>query len=180
VPDYDFKLQFAALEIPSLATRYEYEDDAECQAAGARARERGHYTRAELITVCGWKTDRSRGRVKSNTERHVVAATRRAFAATDERAWMRELTSLKGVAVRTASVLLHFAFPDEYPILDVRALESLGVETKSYSMKLWLAYLAACCELAAPCGVSIRTLDKALWQYSKESSPPRTRRSRCD
>jgi hypothetical protein len=34
--------------------------------------------------------------------------------------------------------------------------------------QLWLAYLKACRELGARCGVSIRTLDKAPWQHSKE------------
>jgi hypothetical protein len=53
----------------------------------------------------------------------------------------------------------------------VRALESLGVVGRSsYSVTFWLAYLAACRELASRHGVSIRTLDKALWQWSKERS----------
>ena len=71
----------------------------------------------------------------------------------------------------TASTLLYFAFPDDYPILDIRALESLGVKPRStYPVSFWLEYLDACRELAARAGVSIRTLDKALWQYSKELS----------
>ena len=36
------------------------------------------------------------------------------------------LVKLNGVGVPTGSALLHFAFPKDYPILDVRALESLG------------------------------------------------------
>ncbi|HEY2651278.1 MAG TPA: hypothetical protein VGI50_05105, partial [Solirubrobacteraceae bacterium] len=68
--------------------------------------------------------------------------------------------------------LLYFAFPDDYPILDVRALESLGVKPRStYPVSFWLDYLEACRRLARDAGVSIRTLDKALWQHSKELSP---------
>ena len=37
-------------------------------------------------------------------------------------------------------------------------------------MSFWLEYLEACRALAGRAGVSIRTLDKALWQYSKELS----------
>ena len=82
---------------------------------------------------------------------------------------MEALLTLTGVGVPTASTLLYFAFPDGYPILDVRALESLGVEARSqYPVSFWLAYLSACRELAARCGVDLRTLDKALWQHSKE------------
>jgi hypothetical protein len=55
------------------------------------------------------------------------------------------LLELAGVGVPTASVLLYFAFPDLYPILDVRALESLGVKSRSqYPVSFWLEYLLAC------------------------------------
>jgi hypothetical protein len=66
---------------------------------------------------------------------------------------------------------LYVAFPQEYPILDVRALESLGVKGRStYPLSFWLAYLEACRTIARQAGVSLRTLDKALWQRSKELS----------
>jgi hypothetical protein len=59
----------------------------------------------------------------------------------------------------------------EIAILDVRALESLGVKARSqYPVGFWLGYLAACRELADRNAVSLRTLDKALWQHSKEAS----------
>ena len=179
MPDRVFELKFPASRIPELAGRYVYDDDAGCRAAGAAARARGHYTRSELIVICDWKTSRSRALVASNRSPVVVARTRAAFRATAERLRMMELIKLNGVAVRTASVLLHFAYPDRYPILDVRALDSLGVTTKPYSIKLWLEYLEACREFAVEYGVSIRTLDKALWQHSKESSPHGPR-ARCD
>jgi hypothetical protein len=84
---------------------------------------------------------------------------------------MAALLELEGVGVPTASTLLYCAFPADYPILDVRALDSLGVKPRSqYPIAFWLSYLAACRELAALGGVSIRTLDKALWQHSKERS----------
>jgi hypothetical protein len=36
-------------------------------------------------------------------------------------------------------------------------------------VSFWVGYLHACRDLAAEHGVSLRTLDKALWQYSKET-----------
>jgi hypothetical protein len=75
------------------------------------------------------------------------------------------------VGAPTASTLLYVAFPDDYPILDVRALESLGVKSRStYPVSFWLAYLEACRTLARENGVSLRTLDRALWEHSKERS----------
>ncbi len=115
---------------------------------------------------------RSRPKVAANTEAAVVGATGRALAAVDEASRIAALLELEGVGVPTASTLLYFAFPDDYPILDVRALESLGVKPRStYPVSFWLEYLEACRRLARDADVSIRTLDKALWQHSKELSP---------
>ena len=81
------------------------------------------------------------------------------------------LLALASVGLPTASVLLHFALPEALPILDVRALESLGVTGRSsYTPAFWAGYVTACHELAAANGISLRTLDRALWQYSKERS----------
>jgi hypothetical protein len=128
------------------------------------------------VTVCRWKTARSAPKVASNSAAAVRAATGRAFAAEDPAERVSELLALSGVGVPTASVLLHFAFPEALPILDVRALESLGVIGRSsYTPDLWAGYVTACRELAAANDVSLRTLDKALWQYSKERSAPTPR-----
>lgn len=79
------------------------------------------------------------------------------------------LLELAGVGVPTASTLLYFVFPADYPILDVRALESLGIKPRSaYPVAFWLEYLSTCRTLARRARVDIRTLDKALWQHSKE------------
>jgi hypothetical protein len=164
-----FKLQFPPQEIVALAGRFAPSDDTRLLAVGAAVRGRGHYTRAEFIEVCAWKTPRSRPKVASNPEAVVAAATGRALAATDETERITTLLELAGVGVPTASVLLFVAMPNDYPILDVRALESLGVTPRSqYPVSFWLAYLGACRELARRFGVSLRTLDKALWQHSKE------------
>jgi thermostable 8-oxoguanine DNA glycosylase len=121
--------------------------------------------------VCRWKTPRSGPRVAANTAADVEAATRAALATIDEHARMTALLELTGIGIPTASTLLHFAAEDGYPILDVRALESLGERGRStYTVSYWLGYLEACRSLAAEHGVDVRTLDKALWQYSKERS----------
>jgi hypothetical protein len=166
-----FEMQFPCAEVTALASRFSYQDNPRFAVVGEAARARGYYTREEFILVCGWKTVRSRPKVASNSEAAVVEATGRALASTDEAARMDALLELDGVGVPTASTLLYVAFPTDYPILDVRALQSLGVKARSqYPVSFWLSYLEACRELAARCGVSLRTLDKALWQHSKERS----------
>lgn len=168
-----FELQFPPGQIQALASRFPDTDDARCRAAGAAARARGHYTRSEFIDLCRWKTPRSTPRVAANKPKAVARETGRAFATDGEAERMLALLELDGVGVPTASTLLFFAFPDAYPILDVRALDSLGVRPRSqYPVSFWLAYLDTCRGLADRHGVDIRTLDKALWQHSKERSMP--------
>ncbi len=164
-----FRLQFPASEIEELASRFGSIGDAHLLAVGTAVRARGYYTRDEFLEVCAWKTPRSRPKVASNTEAAVIEATRQALAAADEATRLSALLELTGVGVPTASTLLYCAFPDDYPILDVRALESLGVRPRSqYPVSFWLEYLRACRGLSHRHGVTIRTLDKALWQHSKE------------
>jgi hypothetical protein len=165
-----FELQFDPSEIETLAARFSYEDDGNARAAGHSARRRGFYTREEFLTVCEWKTKRSRPKVAVNSEEAVQRATTVSLdRAGDEKQRMEALTSLAGVGVPTGSALLHFADPGKYPILDVRAMSSLGCRPRTtYPVEFWLDYLDVCRTLAREHGVAIRTLDKALWQRSKE------------
>ena len=164
-----FRLRFPVTEIQALAARFDFDVDDDVAAAGAAARRRGHYTKSELLLISEWKTVRSKSRVAQNTEAFVEAITGAAFATADEFERMAALCALRGVEAPTASVLLHFAFPDRYPIIDWRALESLGEPAQAtYPIKYWLAYVSACRELAEQAGVTMRVLDKALWQYSRE------------
>jgi hypothetical protein len=111
-----FALQFNPSQIPVLADRYSYPGEERIVGEiGPAARERGYYTRSELIEVCGWKTERSESRVAANTEEEVVETSRLALGARSEalRIWIP--TALAGVHWATSSVLLHFGHRDRYP-----------------------------------------------------------------
>ena len=177
-----FRLRFPADEIHRWADRYSYTDDADVERIGREAGSRGWYTRAELLSVARWKTrGRSEWRCKLNTEADVRTATTLALATQDERERVSGLIRLPGVQLPTASVLLHLARPNLYPIIDYRALWSLGIDEAPtfYVFGFWWAYVQACRALATNAGVSMRRLDQALWQYSKEHQPP-SRRTRDD
>ena len=52
------------------------------------------------------------------------------------------------------------------------ALWSLGFSRPpAYTVDFWLAYTRFMRDLAAASGHSMRELDRALWQYSKENQP---------
>ena len=68
--------------------------------------------------------------------------TRTAPSTSDERFRIEVLMLLRGVDWPTASVILHFAHGERYPILDFRALWSLGFEnTPRYEIDFWMAWL---------------------------------------
>lgn len=132
-------------------------------------RRQGYLTREQFLRIAEWKTVRSRPRCESNEDEFVRDVTRAALASTNERFKIQALRLLEGVEWPTASVILHFCDRGRYPILDVRALWSVGFDAApSHSFSLWMAFTEYLREVATRAGVSMRTLDKALWQYSKE------------
>jgi hypothetical protein len=165
-----FELQFPIEQVSEYAARYAYGDDAKVVAIGRAARERGHYTRDEFLAVCRWKTSRSAPLVALNSADSIEATTRVALSENStERERIEALRSLRGVDWATASVFMHLAYPERYPILDKRALQALGARAPTaYRFRFWKAYVNACVSLAQQCGVDGRTFDQALWQWSKE------------
>ena len=169
----DFILRFDNNLIAELAGRYPVEHDSHVEGELARrVRARGHVTKSELVDLCRWKTPRTGPRVEENDEGFVRAVTSTALSTDDEQLRIEVLTLLRGVGWPTASVLLHFAHTDPYPILDYRALWSLRVEVPDqYDYGFWSNYTRYCRQLAKVVGVSMRLLDRALWQYSNEKQP---------
>mgnify|MGYP001265380021 CR=1 FL=1 len=109
--------------------------------------------------------------IVNNKDEFVKEITAIALNAKEERLRIEILTLLDGVGWPTASVILHFYHKEPYPILDFRALWSLGIAVvpKQYEFQFWWRYVEFCRSLFVKYDVSNRTLDKALWQYSKEN-----------
>ena len=57
---------------------------------------------------------------------------------------------------------------ERYTIIDYRGLEALGEKRTWHTVDSYLAYLEHCRKLARENGVSLRELDRALWQWSVE------------
>lgn len=130
---------------------------------------RGHMTRDDLIEVARWKWrgGATRKLCAQNTEAEVKEITSVSFAAESERLRIGALLSLHGVQWPMASVILHFVFPDRYPILDIRAMNTVGGST-NYTLARWNEYAELCRKTAAEHKVSMRDLDRALWAYDKD------------
>jgi thermostable 8-oxoguanine DNA glycosylase len=167
-----FELRFSAGEITRWAGEYDYRDDSRVETVIApRTRGNGYMTREDFMELCRWKSPRPTKHCELNSEKDIRAVTAIAFATADEKLRIAILTALRGVEMRTASAILHFAGRDRYPILDVRALWSLGIDKppKWYGFNLWWSYTTYCRELADREKVSMRVLDRSLWAYSERN-----------
>ena len=166
-----FKLRFPSDRIPYWASRYSYPGESRIvDELGPEARARGYLTRHEFLVLCRWKTPRSQPRCARNPATRIRDATMIALATEDERAKIGILRLLEGVEWPTASVILHFCDRRPYPILDYRALWSLGYrKPPTYTFDFWWAYTSFTRALARSTGYSMRDIDRALWQYSKEN-----------
>lgn len=152
------------------ADHYDYGDE-EVEKEIKKKLKRQHYlTKEDLITIGLWKSHRPLKHYQKNNDEDVRTITHLSFSAKNERVRIGTLLILSGVSYPLASTILHFAFPERYPILDFRALWSLGKrQPKSYTFEYWDEYCKEIWSLAKRTGVSVRTIDKALWQYSKEN-----------
>ncbi len=170
----ELRLRFPIEEVVQWAARYPGADDTSIIRIGKKARKRGRFTRAEFLDVAAWKSDRTKSRCALNSKAAVRDATTLALHTSDERLRIGALTLLRGIDMRTASVFLHLGHRDPYPILDIRALWSLGVEKEPtyYPFELWDAYVQTCRALAEEAGEGMRTVDRALWQYAAEHERP--------
>jgi len=137
---------------------------------------RKYLTREKLIRLGYWKSPRPLKRYKHelNTDERVREITKFSLASKDEFIRFMCLQLLKGVSWGVASVILHFAYPDQYMIMDYRAIKSLGIkQPKNYNFDFWMEYTTHVRGLAKKLQVTIRELDKALWMHSKEAGESR-------
>ena len=163
-------LRFPESEIHQWAERYK-SGSTEVSFAEIRpmVREQGYLDKELLKRVARWKSPRRAGLIERNDDSYVKEITSWSFSGTNERARIRVLRLLDGVEWSTASAILHLFHKDPYPILDFRALWSVGLEHYRYSSAFWLDYTHFCRDIASRNRVDMRTLDKALWQFSKEN-----------
>ena len=165
------KIRFKEGKIKEFASRYEYSNsEIELVDLRSKVNSRGYLTKGELKKIAYWKAPRSSGHVINNSEEYIQEITAFALSASNERSRIEILTLLDGVSWPTASVILHFCHTDPYPIIDFRSLWSVNLEVPSqYGFELWWFYTECCRKIAQRNHVDMRTLDRALWQYSKEN-----------
>jgi hypothetical protein len=173
-----FQLRISSNEVKAWSDKYIY-DTIEGDAIGENhirqkivpnVHKRGYFLKDEFLVLGRWKSPRPILHYSKNSQEYIAEVTKASLQSNSEQFRIEVLTLLSGVSWPVASTILHFVFENQYPILDFRALWSLGInEAPAYDFTFWQAYVKYCQELAETHKLSIRQLDKALWQYSKEN-----------
>jgi len=176
-----FQLQPAEADLQQLAEQYwqkagEREHGLESAAFEAgEAIRNGDYSLANLEAIVRWKSERAVQYLIGNSNekiRRVLTVAASPNSTTE--AAIRALLELHGVDMTLASAIMAAIFPDRYTVLDFRSLEALG--HARHDVQFYEEYVAFCKRLAEsnivkpqselPGPTPLRTLDRALWEWS--------------
>jgi hypothetical protein len=168
-----FELRFPIKDLLKWSNEYSYDSSIDENIImftyAPKIKMRGYIFKDEFLDVCRWKTQRSQSLCKKNNDSFVIETTRIALNTPNEEIAIKVLKLLEGVQYPTASVILHFFHSEKYPIIDFRALWSLKTRVpKTYTFDFWKKYVDYCRLLSKKSGLDMRTIDKALWAYSKK------------
>ena len=177
--DVDFKVQFLDSEVARLVERYRPELDNDCLASGARILG-GEYLKENVQVIYRWKMQAFSylGGEKRNFDRNAEGDIAKVLQivvtelknSDDPSRSLRELQSLIGIGLPSASAILMAIFPNRFTVIDVMALRALGIRRKlTIDYGVYKKYLMFCREASQYRGISLRDFDRALWQWGHEN-----------
>ncbi len=189
ISPYQFQLQMPLEQIQNYIDQYpendqKKDDNLHQIVENIIHRQPKFMTYEDLKEFFHWKSgDRNIGNISKNSPNYIQIITKEAFSQIEqnhnineilakERFRIEVLTLLNGIAWPTASAILHFVFTDSYPVIDFRALRSVGIlsfnENKTdrfCNFTFWWGYTQYCRMLARNFNICMRNLDKALWTF---------------
>ncbi len=128
----------------------------------------------ELDEIVMWKLDsqyyRSKEQRSVNIDSVVVPITQSCFSISSSNQdyeielKLKQLTTLKGIAIPLASAILAVCYPDKFVVIDsVLWWEIYGVEKSSFSINDYLNFLLFFEELASYTKLDLQTTEHLLW-----------------
>ena len=133
---------------------------------------KGYLSQSELRQMAKWKDRFVPSKIDKNPPGLIEKITGEAFGLDDDWEKIKKLKEIYGVAASVASVILHLYDPKKYPILDVHALRTIGIDNQkvTYDEPFWRKYVDLCRAKAERYDVSMRALDRALYKYSERDA----------
>ncbi|MEP7197662.1 MAG: hypothetical protein ABI851_14175 [Saprospiraceae bacterium] len=138
---------------------------------GAEWIKKGWLDKPEFLEICLWKSRRPKRFYEQNNNFEIREFTEKAFAESNEKTKIELLTNLKGVSIPTASAILCVTNSIDFPIIDIRCIETL-VDLKliywsNINLNSWGEYLNIVRQLAKKHNKTARELEKGLFAYNR-------------
>ena len=132
----------------------------------------GYLSQPELRQMAKWKDRFIPSKIDRNSPGLIENITGEAFSLDDDWQKLSKLTEIYGVAESVASVILHLYDEGDYPLIDVHALRTIGIDSQTinYNEPFWREYVDFCRAAAESYDVSMRALDRALYKYSERDA----------
>ncbi|MBP8113955.1 MAG: hypothetical protein KAY50_01295 [Chitinophagaceae bacterium] len=132
---------------------------------------KGWLSKPEFLEICLWKSRRPKKLYEQNSEKKIIRITKKSFLEKDEIKKIEFLTELHGVSIPTASAILCIINPEDYPVIDVRCVESLQdinlITWEKINLTNWLDYLKIVREIAKKYNKSTREIEKGLFAFNR-------------
>lgn len=169
----DFALRLTREEIVALATEYQAnKDEMRREKAAFDAGDRIAHNdfdhadpRTIIRPIVRWKSPRPWAQITNNGSAEIDEALCCAVSMRSDHLKLAVLVGLRRVAVPMASAILTAIDRTRFTVIDVRALNTLGVSMLSPTIENYLAYRDFCRRKTRELEVSLRDLDRALWQH---------------
>ena len=132
---------------------------------------KGWLDKSEFLEICLWKSRRPKNLYEQNNKTAIKEFTKKAFVETDEKLKITLLTNLDGVSIPTASAILSVTNPKDYPVIDIRCVETLIdlklISWSNINSNTWVDYLNIVRNLAVKHNKTTREVEKGLFAYNR-------------
>ena len=131
----------------------------------------GTISKSTFYDIINWKSARTKGKLRSDYTYY--ADTIRKVLAALEHQRLSILIELDGIGVPIGSTILHFIYPNIYPIIDVRVANVLCnfgyLKAKTRSINNYKKYHKVILNIESQSKYSLREIDRALFAYDKKN-----------
>ena len=127
--------------------------------------------------IINWKSARSKGNIHKQKYEGISKTFTEIFSIDNK---LEKLIGIFGIGVSIGSCILHFIYPDDYPIVDFRTIEALqllGDIDKDVKMsaikdtiKGYHIYRSIILDISKKTNKKLREIDKALFKFHKIES----------
>lgn len=131
----------------------------------------GNLSKETFIRILDWKTPRLKGIVRLNNFKLYAEAIKKSLG-TPEGQKLIILDNLYGIGAPLASTILHFIYPEEFPIMDIRTVEVLYaggyIKSKLRDARRYPDFKAAILSIRQQFPKwTLRQIDRALFAFHK-------------